>query len=300
MAPGTMRWEPARSRLANSSIAGVETSWSPAAWRPAAWAGEIWPERSGWRIAAMARNARIHPGDGGRADRTAPAPPPDRRRAGMANRIGGDAGCRETASSTDRWAAARHIGAAEADEPQGADSAGASERSGTLPEPDHRRRQHHAVEPAVPMTAARIRIEAPIEWASAKNGGGQSGSTTSRMKVSRSTSYSGESCAHGPCADRAARGRTGPGRANRGSRPQSRASCRSRTSSKYFSMNSVRPWNRHTVPLRPAAAGQRAKRIDTPSASSTCRSRRPRVPDWRGWKSASSRILWCLRWNAIA
>ena len=41
--------------------------------------------------------------------------------------------------------------------------------------------------------AARSRMHAPIEWPSAKNGGGQSGSTTSFMKVSRSISYSEKS-----------------------------------------------------------------------------------------------------------
>ena len=35
---------------------------------------------------------------------------------------------------------------------------------------------------------------------------------------------------------------------------------RSRTVSKYFSMNSARPWNRQTVPLRPGGGCQRAKR----------------------------------------
>ena len=55
---------------------------------------------------------------------------------------------------------------------------------------DHRRQQHHAVEPAharhAPRAAASV---APMEWASAKCGGGQSGSTTSLMKVSRSIWY---------------------------------------------------------------------------------------------------------------
>src|SRR6266545_1874522 len=40
---------------------------------------------------------------------------------------------------------------------------------------------------------------------------------------------------------------------------------RSRTVSKYFSMNSARPWNRQTVPLRPGGGCQRAKRKVTPS-----------------------------------
>src|SRR5262249_58789736 len=40
---------------------------------------------------------------------------------------------------------------------------------------------------------------------------------------------------------------------------------RSRTVSKYFSMNSERPWNKQTVPLRPGGGSQRAKRSDTPS-----------------------------------
>src|SRR5262249_57808174 len=39
----------------------------------------------------------------------------------------------------------------------------------------------------------------------------------------------------------------------------------SRTVSKYFSMNSERPGNRQTVPLRPGGGAQRAKRNDTPS-----------------------------------
>src|SRR4051812_7398978 len=40
---------------------------------------------------------------------------------------------------------------------------------------------------------------------------------------------------------------------------------RSRTVSKYFSMNSARPVNRQTVPLRPGGGAQRAKRMSTPS-----------------------------------
>src|SRR5258708_32657498 len=40
---------------------------------------------------------------------------------------------------------------------------------------------------------------------------------------------------------------------------------KSRTVSKYFSMNSARPWNRHTVPLRPGGGAHRAKRNETPS-----------------------------------
>src|SRR6266508_1784918 len=40
---------------------------------------------------------------------------------------------------------------------------------------------------------------------------------------------------------------------------------RSRTVSKYFSMNSARPWNRQTVPLRPGGGCQRANRKVTPS-----------------------------------
>src|SRR2546430_11924329 len=40
---------------------------------------------------------------------------------------------------------------------------------------------------------------------------------------------------------------------------------RSRTVSKYFSMNSLRPVKTHTVPLPPAGASQRAKRNSTPS-----------------------------------
>ena len=43
-----------------------------------------------------------------------------------------------------------------------------------------------------PRCTARIRTAAPMEWPSAKIGGGQSGSTTSRTKVSRSMSNSGE------------------------------------------------------------------------------------------------------------
>src|SRR5262245_61415927 len=39
----------------------------------------------------------------------------------------------------------------------------------------------------------------------------------------------------------------------------------SRTISKYFSMNSMRPWKMHTVPLRCDGGGQRANLIEMPS-----------------------------------
>ena len=39
----------------------------------------------------------------------------------------------------------------------------------------------------------------------------------------------------------------------------------SRTTSKYFSMNSVRPWKMHTVPFLPAGGGQRANLNVAPS-----------------------------------
>ncbi len=59
------------------------------------------------------------------------------------------------------------------------------------------------------------------------------------------------------------------------------------TTSKYFSMNSVRPWNTQTVPLRPAGGGKRAKRNSRPSEVLMVPSRPPRAPDWRGWKRGS-------------
>src|SRR5262249_23517937 len=40
---------------------------------------------------------------------------------------------------------------------------------------------------------------------------------------------------------------------------------RSRTISKYFSMNSMRPWKMHTVPLRSRGGDQRANLIEIPS-----------------------------------
>ncbi len=42
----------------------------------------------------------------------------------------------------------------------------------------------------LPSWQARMPIAAPMEWPSAKIGGGQSGSTTCSMKASRSVAYS--------------------------------------------------------------------------------------------------------------
>ncbi len=115
-----------------------------------------------------------------------------------------------------------------------------------------------------PWRAIRIITLPPIEWPTANSGGGQSGSTTSFMNASTSSSYSEKSP-------------TWPLRRSDSSRsdipwprqssvatakPRARSS---RAVSKYFSMNSARPWNRQTVPLRPGGGCQRAKRRLTPS-----------------------------------
>src|SRR3984893_4110171 len=115
-----------------------------------------------------------------------------------------------------------------------------------------------------PACATRSITAPPIECASAKNGGGQSGSTTCCTKASTSTSKSEKS-------------RTWPLRGSRKRRdewpcprqsiiatanPRSR---RSRTVSKYFCICSPPPVKTQTVPLRPAGGAQRAKRNSAPS-----------------------------------
>ena len=70
--------------------------------------------------------------------------------------------------------------------------------------------------------AARISTVAPVECPMAKIGGGQSGKTISRMKVSRSVSYL-RSRGHSPCAGRSRRAPTNPGRANPATRRRSLA-----------------------------------------------------------------------------
>ena len=116
----------------------------------------------------------------------------------------------------------------------------------------------------LPWRASRIMTVPPIEWPMAKIGGGQSGSTTSFMKVSRSSSYS-EKSPTWPLRGSASL-RSEPPWPRQSSvataKPRER---NSRTVSKYFSMNSARPWNRQTVPLRPGGGCQRAKRRLTPS-----------------------------------
>ena len=104
-----------------------------------------------------------------------------------------------------------------------------------------------------PWQAARSSTVAPIEWPSAKSGGGQSGSTTSFMKASRSRSYSAKSRTWPLRRIGSARSESPCPRQSRIATAKPRAR-RSRTVSKYFSMNSARPGNRAD---RALAAGRR-------------------------------------------
>ena len=84
------------------------------------------------------------------------------------------------------------------------------------------------------------------------------------MNVSRSRSYSEKSRTWPLCGDPTARGRTGPARASRRWRRQSRARA-DRAPSRNISRSIRCGPEMQTVPLRPAGGSQRAKRSDTPS-----------------------------------
>src|SRR3954468_24296720 len=116
----------------------------------------------------------------------------------------------------------------------------------------------------LPWRATRIITVPPMECATAKIGGGQSGSTTSFMKVSRSCSYSEKSPTWPLRGSSYLRcDRPWPRQSKVATaKPRERST---RTVSKYFSMNSARPWMMQTVPLRPGGGCQRAKRRLTPS-----------------------------------
>ena len=116
----------------------------------------------------------------------------------------------------------------------------------------------------LPCRAIRIITVPPIECPIAKIGGGQSGSTTSFISTSTSRSYSEKSPTWPLRGSLSVRSEPPCPRQSMVATAKPRAR-NSRTVSKYFSMNSARPWNRHTVPLRPGGGCQRAKRILTPS-----------------------------------
>jgi len=109
-----------------------------------------------------------------------------------------------------------------------------------------------------------MRTAAPVEWPSAKIGGGQSGSTNLAHEGLEIAVVFGK-IAHialAPVAERAIRqALPAPVERRDGKAPRAQ----SRTVSKYFSIHSARPWKMHTVPRRPAGGSQRAKRKLTPS-----------------------------------
>ena len=107
-------------------------------------------------------------------------------------------------------------------------------------------------------------MAAPMEWPSAKIGGGQSGSTTWSMMAARSVAYSEKFRTWPLCGSESARSDMPCPRQSKVATAKPRAR-RSRTVSKYFSMYSARPCSTTTVPLRPAGGAQRAKRKVTPS-----------------------------------
>ena len=107
-------------------------------------------------------------------------------------------------------------------------------------------------------------MAAPIEWASAKIGGGQSGSTTCCMMASRSVAYSEKFRTWPLLASLRPRSDRPCPRQSKVATAKPRAR-KSRTVSKYFSMYSARPCNSTTVPLRPGGGSKRAKRSETPS-----------------------------------
>ena len=112
-----------------------------------------------------------------------------------------------------------------------------------------------------PSAAALSAMAPPIEWARAKCGSGMKRDQHAGRAPRRGPAGNRRNAAHGPCGGCAPAGSTGPGRASRRPPPRSRATSRSPTVSKYFSMNSARPWRRQTVPWTGpsgTASGRRA------------------------------------------
>ena len=133
------------------------------------------------------------------------------------------------------------------------------------------------------MVALRRRMLPPIEWASPMKGGGQSGSTMSFMKRMRSRSYSqkprtwplrgfASMRCEPPCPRQSMVATAKPRRR------------KSAMTSKYFSMNSVRPPNRQTVP-----APRHARRVPAGVAKLRPRRSRGRLRRSRRWERDSSR-----------
>ena len=93
-APATIRCEPARSRTAKSSIAGVETIWSLAGGDQQQRLADLARHSRARRIRAITRKAAFDPGHGRRADAERGLGLEHRLGARIAHRIGGQRDCR--------------------------------------------------------------------------------------------------------------------------------------------------------------------------------------------------------------
>ena len=178
----------ARKNVAKSSIAVFETTVS----LPAAMIS------IGWRIArdsfgrerAMARKAAAVHATVGRAKRQRGLRLEDRRvRANAPDRSQNIA---DEGREAKRWFARRHV--------QAAETANPNTRTRGSRASNKRPRQARSTARSAPCGRTSDGRErgadqhvAPVEWPIANTGGGQSGSTISRMKVSRSLSYSAKS-----------------------------------------------------------------------------------------------------------